>query len=249
MIYKIYLIKNLINSKKYVGITKFTLEERFIQHSRRGFLLTKAIKKYGKDKFSIELIEETGSSEEAYKLEQHYVKFHNSKAPYGYNLTDGGDGLYGVIISEEDRKRRSKVMKRLHKEKRTGMHEKKHTEETKQKMSAASKGKEKPWLVGTKRSEETKEKIRQANMRRVVSEETKRKISENHHDISGENNPMYGKKHSQETIEKIKEKAKNRPKKIWINNGIIEKQLTINDEIPEEFTRGRIKFKNKNKDI
>ena len=37
-----------------------------------------------------------------------------------------------------------------------------------------------------------------------LSEETKRKISKNHADFSGENNPNYGKKHSDETKAKIK---------------------------------------------
>jgi predicted GIY-YIG superfamily endonuclease len=47
--YKIYLITNLKNNKQYVGITKFSLEERFSQHIKRGFILTEAIRKYGKD--------------------------------------------------------------------------------------------------------------------------------------------------------------------------------------------------------
>ena len=37
------------------------------------------------------------------------------------------------------------------------------------------------------------------------SEETLKKISENHADVSGENNPMYGKNHSEETRKKISE--------------------------------------------
>lgn len=36
------------------------------------------------------------------------------------------------------------------------------------------------------------------------SEETRRKISENHADVSGENNPMYGKHHSDETRKRMK---------------------------------------------
>jgi predicted GIY-YIG superfamily endonuclease len=56
MSYNIYLITNIENKKQYVGITKFSITERFYQHSKRGFLLTEAIKKYGEDKFFIELI-------------------------------------------------------------------------------------------------------------------------------------------------------------------------------------------------
>jgi len=117
MFYKIYLITNLLNKKQYVGITKFSIEERFLQHTRRGFLLTEAIQKYGKDQFLIELIEEVESIERAYELEQYYIKEYDTKVPSGYNLTDGGDGLYGVVIDDEDRKRRSKVMKNFIKKK------------------------------------------------------------------------------------------------------------------------------------
>lgn len=247
MLYKIYLITNLSNKKQYVGITKFSIEERFLQHTRRGFILTEAIKKYGKEQFSIQLIEQNESIKKGYELEQYYIKEYGTKVPNGYNLTDGGDGLYGVVIGDEDRKRRSKVMKKLHKEKRTGMHGKKHTEETKKKMSETAKGKEKPWLMGKKKSDEIREKIRQANIGRVLSKETRKKISENHHNVSGENNPMYGKKHSEDTIEKIRQKQKNREKRVWINDGKIENLILENNELPEGFNYGRISFKQKKK--
>jgi group I intron endonuclease len=239
--YKVYLITNIENKKQYVGITKFSIEERFLQHTRRGFILTEAIKKYGKDNFYIDLIEEVESAERAYELEPYYIKKYDTKVPNGYNLTDGGDGLYGVIIDDEDRKRRSKVMKRLHKEKRTGMHGKKHSEDTKRKMSDTGKNIPKPWLTGRVLSEESKQKIREKHLGKELSEETRKKISENHHDISGENNPMYGKKHSPETIEKMKEKAKNRPKRFWINNGIEEKLITIDESIPMGYNKGRVR--------
>lgn len=51
------------------------------------------------------------------------------------------------------------------------------------------------------------EKIRQANIGRVCSEETKQKIRESR---LGEKNPMYGKHPSRETIEKTRQKLKGR---------------------------------------
>lgn len=239
--YKIYLITNIENKKQYVGITKFSIEERFSQHMKRGFLLTEAIKKYGEQKFSIELIEEVESAERAYELEIFYIQKYNTKVPNGYNLTDGGDGIFGWEASEEYRQECSERVKLLHKEKKVGMYGKNHSEETRKKMSDSSKGKPKPWLIGRKVSEETKEKIRQINSGKVLSDETRKKISENHYDISGENNPMYGKKHSPETIEKLKEKAKNRPKRFWINNGIEEKLISIDENIPMGYNRGRVR--------
>lgn len=81
-----------------------------------------------------------------------------------------------------------------------------------------------PWNKGGHISEETKEKIRRANIGKktsaqtrmklslskignqnakgnVLSEETRKKISSA---VSGEKNPFYGKKHSKETKEKMK---------------------------------------------
>lgn len=240
-VYNIYLITNLNNNKKYVGLTKFSITERFYQHVKRGFLLTEAIKKYGEDEFFIELIEEVDTAGRAYELEQYYIKEYNTKVPYGYNLTDGGDGIFGWEVTEEYRQECSERVKQLHKEKKVGMYGKNHSDETKRKMSVASKGKSKPWLIGRKLSPESIEKLRQINLGRVLSDETRKKISENHHDVNGENNPMYGKKHSPEIIEKLKEKAKNRPKRVWINNGIEEKLMNIDESIPMGYNKGRVR--------
>lgn len=42
------------------------------------------------------------------------------------------------------------------------------------------------------------------NARKTASDETRQKISEHHIDVSGKNNPFFGKQHSQESIEKYK---------------------------------------------
>lgn len=211
--YKIYLITNIKNKKQYVGITKFSIEERFLQHTKRGFILTEAIQKYGSQNFSIELIEEVESAERAYELEIYYIREYNTKAPNGYNLTDGGDGIFGWEPTEEYRKQCSIRTKELHKDKKVGMYGKNHSEDTKKKMSDIMKEKDKSWLLGRKHNDETKEKISNSHKGKVLSDLTKKKISENHHDVSGEKNPMYGKKHSPETIEKIRKKALERKNK------------------------------------
>lgn len=74
--------------------------------------------------------------------------------------------------------------------------------ETKKKMSIAQKGK--------KRSPETIAKMKSI----VRTKEWKRHTKENHHDVSGKNNPNYGKHHSKETRKKIS--IANGSKKGWI---------------------------------
>ena len=239
MVYKTYLITNIKNKKKYVGITKFSIEERFLQHTKRGFILTEAIKKYGKEQFYVELITECESVENAYELEQYYIKEYNTKVPNGYNLTDGGDGIFGWEPTDEYRQMCSKNTKKLHQDRRTGMYGKKHSEETKKKMSYSAIGNKN--CLGRVLSEESKQKISEKHLGKKLSEATIKKISENHHDISGKNNPMYGKKHSPETIEKLKEKAKNRTKRFWVNDGIKENLINIDESIPIGYNKGRVR--------
>ena len=60
-------------------------------------------------------------------------------------------------------------------------------------------------------SKEVCEKISQALMGHKVSSETRKKVSEHHADVSGENHPMYGRKHSDEAIEKMRQAGIGRP--------------------------------------
>lgn len=98
-----------------------------------------------------------------------------------------------------------------------------HSEETKQKISKARKGKyvgENNSFYGRTHSEETKRKLSEARKGKTLSEETKQKIREHHWDNSGENNPnygkcgelspRYGKIHSEETKEKISKARKGK---------------------------------------
>lgn len=59
-------------------------------------------------------------------------------------------------------------------------------------------------------SEETRKKIRTARAKQVYTEETKRKMSKSK---NGTNNPFYGKKHSEETKQRMRHSALNRKKK------------------------------------
>lgn len=187
------------------------MRKDFYNTQKEDFFLTEAIQKYGEQKFSIELIEEVKTPEQSHELEIFYIKEYNTKAPNGYNLTDGGDGIFGWQPTDEYRQECSERTKQLHKNKKIGMYGKNHTEKTKEKMSQSAKGNQN--CLGRILSEETKLKISASHKGKILNDSTKDKISENHHNVSGEKNPMYGKKHSPETIEKIRQKALLRKKK------------------------------------
>ena len=90
----IYIIKNKINSKVYIGQTTQTVEIRFKQHlkclkSNSVQLISKAIKKYGKSSFYVEMLEEC-LIEELNTKEEYYIELYNS-FNNGYNLCKGGN--------------------------------------------------------------------------------------------------------------------------------------------------------------
>lgn len=73
-------------------------------------------------------------------LEKYYIVQYNCKVPNGYNVSDGGEGNLGIILSSESRKKMS-IARQGHKV----------SNETRRKMSL--------WQIGKKLSEETKRKI------------------------------------------------------------------------------------------
>lgn len=93
---RIYIIRNTVNEKVYVGQTKVSLKLRFQNHlsaARRGndYVIGKAIRKYGEDKFYIELLEEC-TVEELNEREKYWISFFNStNNKYGYNISLGGN--------------------------------------------------------------------------------------------------------------------------------------------------------------
>ena len=107
---RIYMITNLINDKKYVGLTTKTIEERFKSHLYRAnhekSVVQKAIKKYGKDNFKIEEIDLAYTKESLIEKEIFWIKDKNTLIE-GYNLTVGGEGV--SQMTEEIKKKISKT--------------------------------------------------------------------------------------------------------------------------------------------
>lgn len=91
----IYKITNILNGKLYIGQTIQDVKERFYQHCATecssevlNMAIHKAIKKYGKNNFTLEVIEEIDSTE-LNDRERYWIKFYDS-FNNGYNSTIGG---------------------------------------------------------------------------------------------------------------------------------------------------------------
>tara|TARA_B100000519_G_scaffold148726_1_gene129578 strand:+ start:97 stop:795 length:699 start_codon:yes stop_codon:yes gene_type:complete len=112
----IYRLTNTVNGKKYIGKT-VNFKKRMYDHKicwkdyykKKKSYLANSIRKYGWNKFKVEKIIDDIPEEDLSNLEISYIAVENTKAPYGMNLTDGGEGCSGVIQSAETRKKRSKA--------------------------------------------------------------------------------------------------------------------------------------------
>ena len=185
----IYQITNTINGKIYIGKTTKTIERRFQGHLSKAKChnnthLHNAIRKYGKEAFTITALESGFDSEEA--LNEAEIRYIAELNPQ-YNMTEGGEGISGFTYtqSEETRKKISEAKKGKKRPPFTEEWKKKiseacrsriqgpHTEETRRKISETKKGKKLPPFT-----EEHKTKISEAMKGKPKSEEHKRKLSE-----------------------------------------------------------------------
>ena len=159
----IYLRTNKINGKKYVGQAT-NLEVRQKTWKSKNHYAGKAIynarNKYGIDNFGFEILKECDDDELDY-WEMYYIKELNTKVPYGYNMTDGGEASWvkGKHLSEEWKRKIGE-----------GNKGKKRSTEAKRKWSEAHKGKH--------LSEEHKKKISISVKKSLSSIETRIKMSE-----------------------------------------------------------------------
>lgn len=93
----VYLITNNVNGKQYIGQTTRPIEERWKSHlfdanTHRPWLISKAIRKYGPDKFLIEPLAEVNTKTELDFCEVLFIQLMGTLAPRGYNVSHGGDG-------------------------------------------------------------------------------------------------------------------------------------------------------------
>ena len=204
MAFNVYLVTNKVNGKKYVGCTKFSIEKRWNGHvcdaTRKNsqVVLGHAIRKHGKDAFEVSLLEECSSIEEMKEAEEDWInelKTNCFEYPEnGYNMTNGGDGLWGHQFSEKSRKLMSEARKGIQ-----------YSDETKKRISDGHKG--------LKPSLETRKKMSEAHKGKIISNEARENMSIRQSNRTLEHRKKLslsrlGKPMSLETREKIRKIAK-----------------------------------------
>lgn len=186
-LYQLYLITNLVNNKKYVGqvLQSRGYLKRFKAHKTAAFcknstyVLHQAMRKYGTENFQIKLLlhnipETQIDYYETLWIDKLDTYFRNG---HGYNMTTGGQGVHGLVVSEKTKKVQSEKM-----------------------IAYWTRIKENPAQyqeICSKRSERHKG-IKFTNQH-------KKHLSERASERTGEKNPFYNKHHSNSTKNKISE--------------------------------------------
>jgi group I intron endonuclease len=188
----IYLIKNKINGKVYVGQT-INISKRWKSHlfpstfeKNKKKPLYEAFEKYGIENFEFSVLEYC-NKEFLNDREIYWIAEKKSLSPNGYNIQNGGQIEYSYTSTEEHRKKLSEAGKG-----------RKPTEKTRKKLSE--------WQIGKIIPNEIREKISNTLNGHSRTKESRNKQSRS---IKGDKNHFYGRTHSEETRKKISDFRKS----------------------------------------
>ena len=214
---------NRLNGKVYIGQTTHSLEKRWGEHCREKrarSAISKAIIKYGKEYFSIDLVARCASRDILNSCERYFIQFYKTMAPNGYNLESGGTDqknaseLTRLKMSIAKFGKRRGPMNLSHKMalslankdqkgkcgKDHPFFGKKHSKESRAKMSSSLKGNT-PWNKGLNTGNPWNK-----GLKNHLSLETKEKMSLSQYKRFSKNNPWNkGQSLSEETKRKISE--------------------------------------------
>ena len=203
--YLVYQITNLVNGKIYIG--KHTTKDPYDNYMGSGKLIIQAIKKYGLENFTKEILFCFTDEKEAFLKEEEIVTKEFIDRENTYNIIVGGKGLSsgennpmygkpsvtrGKHLSQEHKDKISKANKGKLVGEKNPFYGKHHDQNTRSRMSKSHTGK--------RLSQEHKDKISKAHKGKYTGENSwmyGNRLSQEHKDkiskaISGENHPMYG---------------------------------------------------------
>jgi group I intron endonuclease len=100
----IYITTNTINGKQYIGQSNY-IKRNWRTYLGSGKALKAALKKYGKENFSREIIMDCSTKEDLNAMERHFIHINDAiKSPEYYNISPGGKaslGFTGKTLSPE----------------------------------------------------------------------------------------------------------------------------------------------------
>lgn len=163
----IYKITRKDTEQAYIGLSE-NIERRWYEHIHKPQLkhsyIDRAIKKYGADRFDLEIIEELPNDRNLLmEREAYWVKYYNTyKDDFHYNLTPAGDFSpmkvpeIAAKVSKANSGKNNPMFGKIGEE--HPAFGRKHTQEAKQKLSEAHKGENNP-MYRKKHSEDTMRKM------------------------------------------------------------------------------------------
>lgn len=95
----IYKITNTVNNKYYIG--RHSTNNVDDGYMGSGIWIKNAIRKYGRENFIKEILDEANSSAELWELEKHYVNENVVKDENSYNMSVGGKHYLHGLNKEE----------------------------------------------------------------------------------------------------------------------------------------------------
>ena len=244
----IYLVRNKVNGKRYIGQKQSSV---FVEdYFGSGTYIKSAISKYGKENFEHEkILQECNSKEELNEAERYWIAYYNAVGSDDfYNLSVGGEGSQKGSKKSEGFKIKvaEKTANRVWKD------------ESRKKISDYVSGRIWVYKENTSKQilpEELEIYISQGYQRGRprVSSIARERMSESHrgkhHKVSKNSNPsgelnhFYGKHHSKEQCEKWSEVRKNM---VWVykdgKNTVINKD-SLPKYLADGWTRGMIRQK------
>lgn len=215
MYYTVYKTTNITNGKSYIGQHKTSdLDDGYLGS---GFALKRAIKKYGSDAFVKEYLFIFDNEKDMNDKEIELVTLDFCMREDTYNICPGGNSggvVYANLngLNHKNSCFKSEEWQKILQEKAKEGIKKKHSD---------LEWKEDYY----KRISETKKKFYQVNPGgfegRTHSDETKKKMSETKKNkTNGDKNSQYG--------------------TMWITNGLENKKIRKDDDIPTGFRKGRV---------
>ena len=221
----IYIIKNVLTDKVYVGsslnIYKRWKDHKFYLKNKKhhSILLQRAWDLDGEEKFIFEILEIVEDRNILLQREQYYLDVYKSYVPEnGYNLCSTANSMLGYKYSDEQKAKMSENRRGV----KNQHYGKKHSEETKKTIGEKNRNR----FISVEEREKRSIAMKKA-MQRIRQEEP-----EKYEKMLSIKNAAKGKKRNEKTRKKISEAAK---KRIGLKNHRSKLNYEIADLIREDY--------------